>query len=106
MSRNAVDHDRQVFSENQRPSIELEVRGNIASVLCDPFQRPFYSHAEAQSAKSLADVPAGTEGTVTLKVIVLEGARKSNSGPGKVVNGGDTTTVKVGNDAEYSVETV
>ena len=55
---------------------------------------------------TIADVPAGTEGTVTLKVIVLEGARKSNGGSGKVVNGGDSTTVKVGNDAEYSVETV
>ena len=51
-------------------------------------------------------MPAGKEGKVTLTVKVLEGAKKSNGGPGKVVNGGDTTTVQVGNDTEYHVEEV
>ena len=37
---------------------------------------------------------------------VLEGALQSKGGEGKVVNGGDSTTVKVGNDNEYSVEVV
>ena len=51
-------------------------------------------------------VPAGEEGSVTLKVKVLKGALKSEKGEGKVVNGGDTTTVKIGNDDEYTVEEV
>ena len=55
---------------------------------------------------TLKEVPANTEGTVTVTVKVLEGAKESNGGAGKVVNGGDTTTVQVGNDTEYSVESV
>ena len=55
---------------------------------------------------TLADVAAGTEGKVTLTVKVLEGALVSNEGPGKVVNGGKTATVQVGNDSEYELETV
>ena len=49
---------------------------------------------------------AGGEGTVTLKVKVLEGALESKQGSGKVVNGGDTATVKVGNDNAYTLNTV
>ncbi|MBR6173759.1 MAG: DUF11 domain-containing protein, partial [Eubacterium sp.] len=55
---------------------------------------------------TLKDVPAGTEGTVTLKVKVLEGALTSKGGEGKVVNGGETATVKVGNDKEYTLDVV
>ena len=51
-------------------------------------------------------VPAGEEGSVTLTVKVLEGALQSKGGKGKVVNGGDTTTVKIGNDKEFTVEVV
>ena len=51
-------------------------------------------------------VAAGTEGTVTLTVKVLEGALESKGGKGKVVNGGETATVKVGNDSEYTLNTV
>ena len=47
---------------------------------------------------TLKNVPAGKTGKVTLTVKVLEGALESNGGPGKVVNGGETATVKVGND--------
>ena len=49
---------------------------------------------------TLKSVPAGREGKVTLMVKVLEGAMKSKGGPGKVVNGGETASVKVGNDAD------
>ena len=55
---------------------------------------------------TLEGVEAGQPGTVTLKVRVLESALVSNEGPGKVVNGGDSTTVKIGNDKEFTVETV
>ena len=56
---------------------------------------------------TIAKVPAGQEGTVSLTVRVLEGALVSNSGEGKVVNGDDeTTTVKVGNDNVYAVNPV
>ena len=55
---------------------------------------------------TLADVAAGNDGTVTLTVKVLEGALESKRGSGKVVNGGDTTTVKVGNDNAYNLNTV
>ena len=55
---------------------------------------------------NLRDVPAGREGTVTLKVKVLESALESKGGPGKVVNGGDNATVKVGNDQEYTLNEV
>ena len=54
----------------------------------------------------MENVAAGTEGKVTLKVKVLEGALVSKKGPGKVVNGGDTATVKVGNDKEFTLEIV
>ena len=37
---------------------------------------------------------------------VLEGALESNGGEGKVVNGGDNATVKVGNDNEYTLNEV
>ena len=53
-----------------------------------------------------AKVPAGQEGKVTLTVKVLEGALVSTGGPGKVVNGGETATVKIGNDDEFTLETV
>ena len=52
------------------------------------------------------NVPANTEVSVTLTVEVLEGAKKASNGPGQVVNGGDTTTVKVGDDAEKKTNTV
>ena len=55
---------------------------------------------------TVKEVPAGEEGKVTLTVKVLEGAQTSNGGEGKVVNGGETTTVQIGNDTEYSVESV
>lgn len=55
---------------------------------------------------TLKDVPSDKEGKVTLKVKVLEGALASNGGPGKVVNGGETSTVKVGNDLEYTLDLV
>ena len=55
---------------------------------------------------TLEGVEAGTEGTVTLKVKVLEGALESNGGPAKVVNGGENATVKVGNDQEYNLNEV
>jgi len=54
----------------------------------------------------LKNVPAGTRGKVILTVEVLAGALVSFGGPGKVVNGGDTATVKVGNDHEFTLETV
>ena len=41
-----------------------------------------------------------------MTVKVLEGALKSNGGPGKVVNGGETATVQVGNDAAYTLDVV
>ena len=55
---------------------------------------------------TLADVPAETAGAVTLTVKVLPGALVANGGPGKVVNNGETATVKIGNDDEISLETV
>ena len=55
---------------------------------------------------NLTSVPKLTEGNVTLKVKVLEGALSSKQGPGKVVNGGSTATVKVGNDAEFTLDKV
>ncbi len=55
---------------------------------------------------TIRNVAAGSEGTVSLTVKVLEGALQSKRGPGKVVNGGDNTTVKVGNDNEYSLNEV
>ena len=55
---------------------------------------------------SIKDVPAGADGTVKLTVKVLEGALEANEGPGRVINGGDNTTVKVGNDSEYTVNEV
>ena len=51
-------------------------------------------------------VAAGTEGKVKLTVKVLESALESNGGEGKVVNGGDSATVRVGNDNEYTLEVV
>ena len=49
---------------------------------------------------TITDVPAGESGKVTLQVKVLKGAMV----PGKVVNEG--ATVKVGNDHEFTLETV
>ncbi len=55
---------------------------------------------------TLKDVPAGTEGIVSLKVKVLEGAMKSKGGPGYVSNGGETATVKIGDDPEFILDLV
>ena len=55
---------------------------------------------------TLKNVAAGTEGKVTLTVKVLPGALTSNGGNGNVINGGDTATVKVGNDSEFTLNTV
>ena len=55
---------------------------------------------------TLKDIPAGKEDSVVLTVKVLEGALTSKGGPGKVVNNGKTATVKVGNDREFTLNTV
>ena len=55
---------------------------------------------------TINNVPAGDKGKVSLTVKVLEGAQVSNGGTGAVANGGDGTTVKVGNDSEYETNTV
>ena len=55
---------------------------------------------------TIKDVPAGTEGKVTLTVKVLETALTSKQGPGKVVNGGETATVQVGEDNVFTLEVV
>ena len=55
---------------------------------------------------TIENVPAGTKGTVTLTVKVLESALVSNAGPGEVVNGGDTATVQVGTDPAMKLNTV
>ncbi|MBQ9064292.1 MAG: DUF11 domain-containing protein, partial [Blautia sp.] len=55
---------------------------------------------------TLKDVEPGFEGSVTLTVKVSKEARKGNDGPGFVVNGGDTSTVKVGDDPEMTLNTV
>ena len=55
---------------------------------------------------TIKDVAAGTKGTVTLTVKVLETALESQEGPGKVVNGGETATVKVGTDPAMKLNTV
>ena len=54
----------------------------------------------------LKDRNPGDKGYVTLTVKVLEGACKSNGGPGEVINGGSTATVQVGNDNAYSLDEV
>ena len=51
---------------------------------------------------TLTNVPAGKESVVKLTVKVLEGAVTAT----KVQNGGKTTTVKVGNDNEYTLNVV
>ena len=55
---------------------------------------------------TLKDVASEKDGKVTLKVKVLKGALEENGGPGYVVNGGDTSTVQVGNDDAYTLEVV
>ncbi len=55
---------------------------------------------------TLENVAPGAEGMVTLTVKVLDSARKQNDGPGKVQNGGETSTVSVGNDYTYTVELI
>ena len=50
---------------------------------------------------NLKNVLPNQGGVVELKVKVLDSALVSNKGPGKVSNGGKTTTVKVGNDPAY-----
>ena len=63
-------------------------------------------HSKGVVTWTLSNVPAGAEGVVTLKVRVLEGALKSKNGPAKVVNGGETATVQVGNDKAFTLNTV
>ncbi|MBR1820679.1 MAG: Cna B-type domain-containing protein, partial [Clostridia bacterium] len=65
-----------------------------------------HSEADHTVTWTLDNVAAGAAGTVTVKVKVLESALVSKEGPGKVVNGGETATVKVGNDHEFTLEVV
>ena len=60
------------------------------------------THKNGTVTWTIKDVAAGTKGTVRLTVKVLESALV----PGKVVNGGDTATVKVGGDNEFKLNTV
>jgi uncharacterized repeat protein (TIGR01451 family) len=55
---------------------------------------------------TIKEVAAGATGSVTLTVEVLEGALESEGGEGKVVNGGENATVKVGNDNAFELNTV
>ena len=54
----------------------------------------------------IKNVAAGKEGKVSLIVRVLSSAVVSKGGSGKVVNGGNTATVQVGNDQAYTLDTV
>lgn len=55
---------------------------------------------------TLKAVAPGKSGKVTLSVKVLGSALTSQKGPGKVVNGGDTATVQVGNGKAYTLDKV
>ena len=55
---------------------------------------------------TLKNVAAGKEGKVTLTVKVLETALETKKGPGRIVNNGDTATVRVGNDNAFTLDTV
>jgi fimbrial isopeptide formation D2 family protein len=55
---------------------------------------------------TLKDVKADGKGKVTLTVKVLDGALASKGGPGKVVNNGETVTVQVGDDKEFTLTTI
>jgi hypothetical protein len=51
-------------------------------------------------------VPAGKSGMVTLIVRVRLGVLPSRGGTGWIANGGETATVKIGNDSEYILNVV
>ena len=55
---------------------------------------------------TINNVPSLASGTVKLTVRVKEGALASKNGPGKVANGGNTTSVKVDGDPERYTNTV
>ena len=55
---------------------------------------------------TLENVEAGKTGAVTVTVKVKEGALKTKQGPGKVVNGGETATVQVGNGTVYKLNLI
>ena len=55
---------------------------------------------------TLPAVPAGTMGSVTLIVRVRSSVLASGGGSGVIANGGETSTVKIGNDREYTLEVV
>ena len=65
----------------------------------------FYDSSSHKVTWTINNVPADESGKVTLTVKVKPSALASNGGPGKVVNGGDTATVKIGTD-EFSLEKV
>ena len=52
------------------------------------------------------DDSGDTEIHIPLMHNIVEGALESEGGPGKVVNGGDSATVKVGNDKAYALDEV
>lgn len=55
---------------------------------------------------TIKDVEAKKTGTVKLTVKVKDSALKSKKGPGEVVNNGETATVQVGNDKEFTLNSV
>ena len=55
---------------------------------------------------TIKDVEAGASGKVTVTVKVRESALTSLGGKGKVVNGGKTATVQVGNDQAFELDVV
>ena len=77
---------------------------NVTYVSSEP--SGVYSDTNNTVVWRLSGVPAKTAGTVKLIVEVKEDALESKGGPGKVVNGGDTATVKVGNEPEVTLNTV
>jgi uncharacterized repeat protein (TIGR01451 family) len=78
---------------------------NAEFVSAEPEGKYAYNKDEHTVTWTLENAAVGS-GTVTLTVKVLEGALKANGGEGKVVNGGDTASVKVGDDPEIKLNTV
>ena len=99
---------RNYLEENAKVVIIDQLDKNVQFVSATPSSKDITSYDEKTHTVTwtINEVKPNTLGKVTVKVKVLDSALISKKGPGKVVNGGNTSTVVIGNEDPFTLDVV
>ena len=99
---------RNYLEENAKVVIIDQLDKNVQFVSATPSSKDITSYDEKTHTVTwtINEVKPNTLGKVTVKVKVLDSALVSKKGPGKVVNGGNTATVVIGDEDPFTLDVV